>query len=192
MILDVGLWVLRQAARDQRRWLDIAGVVPRISVNVSSLQLRQKRFVDDALQAIRSEGADPSAFELEITETVIMEDIEQVIPKLEALRAVGMGIEIDDFGTGYSSLAYLGKLPVTALKIDRSFVSAMTRTPGDRTIISTIISLAHVLKLFVIAEGVETETQRDLLKSLGCDRMQGYLVSRPMPAGDVAAMVGRL
>lgn len=191
MILEVGMWVMRQAALDQARWRDCAPSGTRVSVNVSSLQLRQKRFVDDALHTIRAAGGDPAALDVEITESVIMQDIEQYIPKLAALRAVGMGIEIDDFGTGYSSLAYLGKLPVTTLKIDRSFVTAMTQTSGDRTIISTIISLAHLLHLSVIAEGVETVAQRDLLRALGCDRMQGYLFSRPMPAADVAALFAR-
>ena len=190
MILDLGLWVMRQAACDQRRWRDIAPGV-RVSVNVSALQLRQRRFVEDALLAVREAGGDPASLDVEITESVIMQNIEQSIPKLRELRAVGMGVEIDDFGTGYSSLSYLGKLPATALKIDRSFVTAMTQTSGDRTIISAIISLAHLLNLSVIAEGVETVTQRDLLRAMGCDRMQGYLFSKPRPATDIAALLER-
>ena len=189
MILELGLWVLRQAARDQLRWRDRASCRLRMSVNVSALQLRQKRFVEDALEAIQGAGADPADFDLEITETVIMEDIGQFIPKLTALRNAGLGIEIDDFGTGYSSLAYLAKLPVTTLKIDRSFVTAMMETESNRTIISTIISLAHLLKLPVVAEGVETQAQRDLLHTLGCDHMQGYLFSRPVPADAIDGLL---
>jgi EAL domain-containing protein (putative c-di-GMP-specific phosphodiesterase class I) len=188
MILDVGMWVMRQAARDQRRWRRHAPAM-RVSVNVSSLQLRQKHFVDDALRTVRDAAGDANLLDLEITETVIMEDIEQYIPKLRDLRALGMGVEVDDFGTGYSSLAYLGKLPVTSLKIDRSFVTAMTETADDRTIISTIISLAHHLKLSVVAEGVETAAQRVMLRSLGCDLMQGYHVSRPAPADAIAELL---
>jgi diguanylate cyclase (GGDEF)-like protein/PAS domain S-box-containing protein len=191
MILELGMWVMRQAALDQARLFAPAHSDLRVSVNVSSLQLRQKHFVADALEAIRGAGGNPASLDLEITETVIMEDIEQNIPKLDALRALGMGVEIDDFGTGYSSLAYLGKLPMTALKIDRTFVTAMSRSAGDRTIISTIISLAHLLGLSVVAEGVETVAQRDMLRNLGCTRMQGYLFSRPLPAGELLVTLAR-
>jgi diguanylate cyclase (GGDEF)-like protein/PAS domain S-box-containing protein len=191
MILDLGMWVMRQAARDQRQWRDAVPGGVRVSVNVSALQLRQRRFVEDALQAVRDAGGDPASLDLEITESVIMENIEQSIPKLRALRTMGMGVEIDDFGTGYSSLAYLGKLPATALKIDKSFVTAMTQTSGDRTIISAIISLAHLLNLAVIAEGVETVAQRDLLRAMGCDRMQGYLFGKPRPAAEIAGLLER-
>jgi diguanylate cyclase (GGDEF)-like protein/PAS domain S-box-containing protein len=192
MILQLGLWVMQQAARDQAAW-SLAGARDlRISVNVSSLQLRQKRFVEEAFDAIAAGGGDASRMDVEITESTVMQDIGHYIPKLEALRAAGMGIEIDDFGTGYSSLAYLAKLPATALKIDRSFVTAMTGTPGDRTIISTIISHGQLLKLEVIAEGVETAQQRNLLRSLGCDHMQGYLFSRPISAADVTALLPQI
>jgi diguanylate cyclase (GGDEF)-like protein/PAS domain S-box-containing protein len=189
LIVDVGLWVLRQAVADQQRWASAGYGVPRVSVNVSAKQLRQKDFVASAIDAVRGAGGDLAAIDLEITETVIMDDIAQYVPKLQALRDAGMGVEIDDFGTGYSSLAYIGRLPLSAMKIDRSFVSAMTEVSDNVSIVSTIISLAHQLGLRVVAEGVETPAQRDLLASMGCDLIQGYLVSRPQPFDAVSAFL---
>ena len=118
-----------------------------------------------------------------------MEDIARNIPVLEAIRALGLTIAIDDFGTGYSSLAYIAKLPVEVLKIDQSFVSSMMRSAEDLTVVSSIVSLAHALKLKVVAEGVETEEQAAILARLGCDLFQGYLVSPPVPADRIAAMM---
>ena len=186
MIVDVGLWVLRQASADQQRWIADGYAVPRVSVNVSAIQLRQKDFVPSALAAIAQAGGNPADIDLEITESVIMENIAQYVPKLQECRDAGMGVEIDDFGTGYSSLAYIGRLPLSAVKIDRSFISAMTESDDNVSIVSTIISLAHQLKLRVIAEGVETTAQQDLLGSLQCDIVQGYLISRPVPADAIA------
>jgi diguanylate cyclase (GGDEF)-like protein/PAS domain S-box-containing protein len=185
LILDIGLWALRQAARDQVRLAARAQDGMRMSVNVSALQLRQKAFVEDLLAAIREVGGDPAAIDLEITESVIMEDIECHISKLQSLRALGMGVEIDDFGTGYSSLAYLTRLPATALKIDRAFVTGMMASTAGRMMISTIISLGHALHLPVIAEGVESVEQRDCLRGLDCHYMQGYLFGKPMPLDDL-------
>ena len=191
MIVDVGLWVLRQASADQQRWIADGYDVPRVSVNVSAMQLRQKDFVPSALAAIAQAGGNPADIDLEITESVIMENIAQYVPKLQECRDAGMGVEIDDFGTGYSSLAYIGRLPLSAVKIDRSFVSAMTEGDDNVSIVSTIISLAHQLKLRVIAEGVETAAQQDLLGSLQCDIVQGYLISRPVPADAVGRFLRR-
>jgi len=189
MILDVGQWVLRQAAEDQRRWRKRGLNPPRVSVNISSLQLRQKGFVDSVLKVIAADKDNPVEIDLEITESVIMEDLEESIRKLSVIKAMGVGIEIDDFGTGYSSLSYIARLPITALKIDRSFVAEMANSDDHMMITSTIISLAHALKLRVIAEGVETEEQRGFLKLLRCDEMQGYLFSRPLPADVIEAMI---
>jgi EAL domain-containing protein (putative c-di-GMP-specific phosphodiesterase class I) len=191
MIVDVGLWVLRQASADQQRWIADGYDVPRVSVNVSAMQLRQKNFVPSALAAIAQAGGNPADIDLEITESVIMENIAQYVPKLQECRDAGMGVEIDDFGTGYSSLAYIGRLPLSAVKIDRSFVSAMTEGDDNVSIVSTIISLAHQLKLLVIAEGVETTAQQDLLGSLQCDIVQGYLISRPVPADAIGRFLRR-
>jgi EAL domain-containing protein (putative c-di-GMP-specific phosphodiesterase class I) len=132
------------------------------------------------------EGLAPTAIDLEITESLIMEDIEGNIQKLDAVRKLGVNIAIDDFGTGYSSLGYLAKLPVQSLKIDRSFITAMLKDANAMTLVSTIVSLAHALRLKVVAEGVETEEQAKILRLLKCDEMQGYLFSKPLP---IAALV---
>jgi diguanylate cyclase (GGDEF)-like protein/PAS domain S-box-containing protein len=189
MIVDVGLWVVRQAIADLRAWRAAGREVPRVSVNVSSLQLRQPGFVDDVLGAIRLSGGKSSDLSLEITESVIMENINDYVPKLKVLREAGIGIAIDDFGTGYSSLAYISRLPISVLKIDRSFITAMGETDEGATIVSTIISLARVLKLSVVAEGVESDAQLNLLRIMGCNTIQGFVFSRPVPAQSIERML---
>ncbi|HEV2287066.1 MAG TPA: EAL domain-containing protein, partial [Steroidobacteraceae bacterium] len=180
MILEVGAWALERAALDQRRWAEQGFEALRVAVNVSAIQLRQRDFVRTVEQAIRA-GAGPCSIDLEITESLVMDDVKENIRRLEELRALGVEIAIDDFGTGYSSLAYLTKLPVAGIKIDRSFVSAMLTDPASMTLVQTIISLSHTLGRKVIAEGVEQEEQARYLRLLRCDQMQGYLVSRPLP-----------
>jgi EAL domain-containing protein (putative c-di-GMP-specific phosphodiesterase class I) len=184
MILEVGSWALRQAAADFRAWTRLGLKVPRIAVNVSAIQLRQRDFVRLVEEAI-SDGSAAAGIDLELTESLLMEDIEANIEKLNRLRALGLEIFIDDFGTGYSSLAYLAKLPVQALKIDRSFIASMQADANAMTIVSTMISLAHSLHCKVVAEGVETEAQAQILRELACDEMQGYLISRPLPVADL-------
>jgi EAL domain-containing protein (putative c-di-GMP-specific phosphodiesterase class I) len=130
--------------------------------------------------------------DLEITESVIMENVETIIPMLQTIRGLGVEIAVDDFGTGYSSLAYIARLPIQALKIDRSFVVGMTQSQDSLAIVRSVISLAHALRLHVIAEGVETEEQATLLHQLECDEMQGYLFSRPVPPGEVPDLVKKL
>ncbi len=186
MILQVGQWALKKAASDYERWLAKGLHPPRIAVNVSPHQLRQKDFVDSVQQAIAGSSAE---LDLEITETVIMREIEENIEKLKAVRKMGLGIAIDDFGTGYSSLAYLAKLPVNLLKIDRAFINTVTSDTDSESIVSTIISLGHSLKIKVIAEGVETEEQAKLLKLLRCDEMQGYFFSKPVPSEQIEALI---
>ena len=154
----------------------------RIAVNVSPLQLRHRGFIDEIRQAISIDAYVAAGLELEITESLIMEDVKHSIASLQAIRAMGVTIAIDDFGTGFSSLSYLAKLPVDTLKIDRSFVIDMTAGPEGLALVSTIINLAHSLKLKVVAEGVETEEQSRLLRLLNCDEMQGFLFSKPVPA----------
>ena len=154
----------------------------RVAVNVSALQLRQRGFVAEIVQAIGIDAYAAAGLELEITESVIMEDIKHSIATLQAIRAMGVTVAVDDFGTGFSSLSYLSKLPVDTLKIDRSFVIDMTATQEGLALVSTIINLAHSLKLNVVAEGVETEEQSRLLRLLNCDEMQGFLFSKPVPA----------
>ncbi|HEY2928279.1 sensor domain-containing protein [Piscinibacter sp.] len=188
LILEVGVWALRQAARDHKRWVEQGAVAPRIAVNVSAVQLRKPDFVA-TVEAALQHGATPHGIDAEITESLIMEDIESTIAKLHALRALGMNLSIDDFGTGYSSLAYLARLPAQVLKIDRAFVATMIDDPTSVTLVATMISLGHSLRMQVVAEGVETEAQAKMLHLLQCDQMQGYLVSKPLPIEQISALI---
>jgi EAL domain-containing protein (putative c-di-GMP-specific phosphodiesterase class I) len=182
LIYDVGRWALRKALEDYLRWC-AAGLAPvRMAVNVSPLQLRDQAFVADIERAISIEPRAATGLELEITESVIMEDVTHTIASLHSIREMGVTVAIDDFGTGFSSLSYLTKLPIDTLKIDRSFVVDMTATSGGLALVATIITLAHSLKFKVTAEGVETEEQVRLLRLLACDEMQGFLFSKPLPA----------
>lgn len=177
LIVEVGNWVIGRAVADYRDWRKRGIRIPMVAVNVSPRQLRQKRFVDCIGHAVDAVGE--GHLELEITESVLMEDTEGSIKTLGILRELGAQVAIDDFGTGYSSLSYLSRMPVTALKIDQSFVFNMTKGPNDLAIVTSIISLAHSMNLMVIAEGVETEEQARLLRLLRCDQMQGFLYGRP-------------
>jgi diguanylate cyclase (GGDEF)-like protein len=181
LIFEVGRWALRQAVSDWLRWRD-AGLLPamRIAVNVSSLQLRSLNFIDEVREVLAIDAGTAAGLELEITESLIMQDIESTTTLLEAIRALGVTIAIDDFGTGYSSLNYLARLAVDTLKIDRSFVIELDK-PEGRALVTSIIAMAHALKLKVVAEGVETERQMNQLLALGCDEMQGFLFSKPVP-----------
>ena len=189
LILEVGAWALRRAVRDHRNWKDRGLPAPRISVNVSPIQLRKRDFVATVEEALKF-GALPPGIDLEITESLVMADIEANMKKLEAVRVLGVSIAIDDFGTGYSSLGYLAKLPVQSLKIDRSFIITMLRDPNVMTLVSTIVSLAHSLHLKVVAEGVDAEEQAEALKRLGCHEMQGYLISKPVPFDEMTVLLG--
>jgi diguanylate cyclase (GGDEF)-like protein len=180
LILPVGSWALRRAALDHRAWAERGLKPPRVAVNVSPIQLRQRDFVRDVEHAIMK-GSAPVGIDLEITESLIMQDIHATIEKLVLLRKLGIQVAIDDFGTGYSSLSYLARLPVETLKIDRSFVSTMLEDPNTTTLVHTMITLAHSFQLKVVAEGVESEEQANMLRLLGCDQMQGYLFSKPVP-----------
>ena len=181
LIHDVGRWALRKAIEDHQRWCNDGLPAVRIAVNVSPLQLRNKNFVAEIQQAIGVAADAAAGLQLEITESVIMQDVNRSIGSLLAIRALGVTIAIDDFGTGFSSLNYLAKLPVDTLKIDRSFVVEMVSAAGGLTLVSVIINLAHALRLNTVAEGVETEEQLSHLRSLGCDEMQGYLFGKPVP-----------
>jgi len=191
LILDAGRWALLQVGRDCRTWAMGGLKPPRIAVNVSPLQLRQKDFLSTVIEAAAQAEDAGALLELEITESVIMENVESIIPLLQTVRGLGVQIAVDDFGTGYSSLAYIARLPIQALKIDRSFVVGMTQSEDNLTIVRSVISLAHGLRLRVIAEGVETEEQAALLLEFGCDQMQGYLFSRPVPPQDVPDLLRR-
>jgi len=188
MIVEVGEWAMRQAARDHRAWERGGLQAPRIAVNVSVGQLRQADFVAVVREAVDI-AAGPPGIDLEITESLFVDDYRAVIDKLEAIRALGMDISIDDFGTGYSSLGYLAKLPVNSLKIDGSFVAAMVRERQAKSLVEAIITMAHALGLKVVAECVETEEQAAMLQAMGCDQIQGYLTGRPMPLEELTALL---
>ncbi|MEO7939199.1 MAG: EAL domain-containing protein [Burkholderiaceae bacterium] len=181
LIYEVGRWALRQAIEDYLRWRAAGLAVVRLAVNVSPLQLRNRDFIAEIRRTLDIDAHAADGLELEITETLIMADVNHSISSLRAIRAMGVCIAIDDFGTGFSSLSYLAKLPVDTLKIDRSFIVDMTGSPEGLALVSTIINLAHSLKLKVVAEGVETEEQSRLLLLLNCDEMQGFLFSKPVP-----------
>jgi diguanylate cyclase (GGDEF)-like protein len=189
LILKTGRWAISRALEDHQRWRERGLNPPRISVNVSPVQLRHKDFVEDVRAALANCASGADALDLELTESVLMEDIATNVGKLAAIREMGVHISVDDFGTGYSSLSYLAKLPVNELKIDRSFVITMTGSPESMAIVSTILSLARALGLQVVAEGVETEEQSRLLKLLRCDEAQGYLFSKPVPSAEIAALL---
>src|SRR4051794_2459720 len=191
MILVAGRWALRRAVEDILRWQSLGLSVPRTSVNVSAIQLRQKDFVDSVLEAIAGFGRAKPLLDVEITESVLVDDVDETTRKLDTLRRAGVEISVDDFGTGYCSLSYLARLPVDVLKIDRSFVVRMRDAGYPRNIVAMIVSLAHTLGLKVIAEGVEDDEQVRLLKDLGCDQIQGYLVSRPVPPEEIEALLRR-
>jgi diguanylate cyclase (GGDEF)-like protein len=182
LIHDVGRWALHKAIEDCKRWHEAGAPVIRVAVNVSPLQLRNQSFVAEVEAAIRAAAAPVGCLELEITESLIMENVTHSIVSLLAIRALGVSIAIDDFGTGFSSLSYLTKLPVDTLKIDRSFVFDMMSGADGMTLVSVIINLAHALKLKVVAEGVETEDQLRQLGALQCDEVQGFLIGKSVPA----------
>jgi diguanylate cyclase (GGDEF)-like protein/PAS domain S-box-containing protein len=185
LILPIGNWVLQTACRQIAQW---SAAHPErnlsVSVNISALQLRQQDFVQSVLAVVRAAGADPHRLKLELTESMLAENIEDTIAKMTALKIEGISFSLDDFGTGYSSLAYLRRLPLGQLKIDRSFVSDILTEPGSAAIAQTIISLSHALGVPVVAEGVETAEQRACLSGMGCHTYQGYLFSRPIPAAE--------
>lgn len=185
MIIEAGAWALAQAMRDYRAWQEQGLAPSRIAVNVSQVQLQRNDFVSTIERVVNDAGGTPDGLEIEITESLIMLDVEANIRKLHAIREMGVEIAIDDFGTGYSSLSYIAKLPINLLKIDISFIVNMTSNPNDLSIVSAIISLAHSLNLRVVAEGVETHEQANLLKLLKCDEIQGYLFSPAVPAAQI-------
>jgi diguanylate cyclase (GGDEF)-like protein/PAS domain S-box-containing protein len=189
LIFEAGQQVLAAARRTHADWKARGLNAPRIAVNVSALQLRRKSFVADVCEALGDMGADGGGVDLELTESLLMHDVDESIRKLRALRERGLRMALDDFGTGYSSLAYLAKLPLDTLKIDRSFVHGMTEHSDTTTIITTIITLSQALRLKVVAEGVETEQQAELLRRFRCDQVQGFLFSPPLPAEKVETLL---
>jgi len=191
LILPVGSWVLERAAQQYTEWQALGVPVPRIAVNVSALQLAQREFIATLDATLARHPLAAQGLDLELTESVLMDDMSGNIEKLRAAKERGLQVAIDDFGTGYSSLGYLSRLPLDALKVDRSFIDQMADDPQQMSIVTAIISLAHAIDLKVIAEGVETATQAQLLRLLRCDQIQGYLLARPEPPEAVAKLLGR-
>jgi len=189
LIEQVGEWVIRTACEQIMHW-QVQGIKPRpIAVNLSSRQFHQKNLDVIISDIIKSTGVDPKMLELELTESLLMSDAPEAIRTLNSLKAFEVGLSVDDFGTGYSSLAYLKKFPVDVLKIDRVFINDCATNPDDATIAMTIISLAHNLKLKVVAEGIENEAQLNFLRSQGCDEFQGFYFSKPLPIDDCNKML---
>ena len=191
MIVEAGQWAMQRVISDHALWLQSGLEPPRIAVNVSAIQLLRRDFTDQVRALVGTGGRSQAMLDIEITESLLMNDMEGCIAKLRIIRDLGVNIVIDDFGTGYSSLAYLSRLPVNALKIDRTFVDGMLRSEENLSIVSSIITLAHAMKLRVIAEGVETNEQLERLRTLECDEIQGYLISKPVAAGIAANMLRR-
>ncbi len=181
LINPIGEWVLREACRQLRVWQDAGLPTLMVAVNVSPVQFRQPGFVETVADALAASGLNPHFLELELTERTVMEDAEQTLKTLSALNEMGVELAVDDFGTGYSSLAYLKRFPVGKLKIDRSFIRNLEVDMDDRAITSTILSMGRGLRLEVLAEGVETKAQYQILRGMGCELVQGYHFSQPLP-----------
>ena len=193
LILDIGQWVLETACRQLAVWSNDAqksGLV--LAVNVSAQQFKLRDFVGKVAATIREHHVEPSRLKLELTESVVLDDLTDVVKKMQELKALGVGLSMDDFGTGYSSLSYLKQLPLNQLKIDRSFVRDIVTDPSDAIMVRTIIDMAHNFRLSVIAEGVETEAQLAFLRQHGCMMYQGYLFSKPVPIEDFEVLQGKL
>ena len=182
LIIAVGEWVLRTACEQQLMWAKSGNKPITVAVNLSGRQFMQKNLIDSVTTILKETGMEPSFLEFELTESILMQYTDYNIDTLSKLSSMGIRISIDDFGTGYSSFSYLKRFAIDTLKIDRSFVSDLTTNQDDVAIVSAIIALAKSLKLGVVAEGVETQNQMDILAALGCHQAQGYFLGRPSPA----------
>ncbi len=192
LIVQIGSWVLRTACRQLKRWQEESeGLKMGIGVNVSAGQFARTELASEVRGVLKETQLDPHCLSLEITESTIMETGAGAMEALAALRDLGIRLHLDDFGTGYSSLGYLNQMPVHVLKVDRSFINQIHTGKAGGAIVQAIVTLAHSLDMEVIAEGVETEPQSAILKSMGCDMAQGFFLSRPIDARDVMAYAKR-
>ena len=189
MMLALGDWVIGEACRQVREWGGRGLGHLGVAVNVSTMQFSRDDFIESVLGAVREHGVNPQLLELEITESLLMRNIEEVTDSLRRLRNAGIRISIDDFGTGYSSLGYLNQFPVDTLKIDRSFVKDLQISSDDAAICAAIIAMARELNLTTVAEGVELAEQLQFLRQQGCDQIQGFLFSKPLPAAELEELV---
>ena len=182
LIVAIGRWVLEDVCRQLAAWRDAGWLAPPVAVNLAARHFREPRLAEDLAALLARYRLPAAALELELTESTLLDPDAETTDAIEGLRRLGVQLAIDDFGTGYSNLAYLKKLPITALKIDRSFVRDLEIDPADRAIAAAVVALSHGLGLIAVAEGVETEHQRIILLEQGCDCAQGYLFSPPLPA----------
>jgi EAL domain-containing protein (putative c-di-GMP-specific phosphodiesterase class I) len=189
LIVTLGTWILEEACRQMRSLLDEGLAVGHVAVNLSARQFRDRRLMERVGEILARTGLDPARLELEITESLVMRDIDAVVAKLKELKAFGVQLAIDDFGTGYSSLSYLRRFPIDRIKIDQSFTREVTSSADGAAIARAIIQLGHALDLRVIAEGVETESQLQFLREGGCDEIQGYVYARPLDAEALRALL---
>jgi EAL domain-containing protein (putative c-di-GMP-specific phosphodiesterase class I) len=187
VIVSLGNWVIDEACAQMARWRDENGLSLHVAINLSAYQLRQADLVDRIQAALARHGLDASQLVCEITETVVMDDSSITQAMLDGLAQIGVTVSIDDFGVGYSSLAYLRRLPARQLKVDRSFVMDVDHSADARAVVEAVVRLAHALGLQVVAEGVETAAQRDILQGMACDLLQGFYLARPMPAAQLVS-----
>ncbi|MBP2626048.1 MAG: diguanylate cyclase/phosphodiesterase [Firmicutes bacterium] len=191
LIQEIGIWVLREACQFARRLADKGWGHLHVAVNVSPCQLCADDFIQSVQEVLHDAGIEPHQLELEITENALIESLEESTHILENIKLMGVGLSLDDFGTGYSSLTYLQRLPVRTLKIDKAFIDMILTGGAQKAIIGTIVDMAHIMKMTVVAEGVETETQIDYLAQCGCDCLQGYIISRPVPEDEAVRFLSR-
>jgi len=190
LIVPIGGWVIAEACRQRAEWQrKYPNLRAKVAVNVSVVQFMRKGFVESVALALKESGLDPSLLELELTESVVVRDVQESVRQMERLRSTGVSLAIDDFGTGYSSLSYLRMLPLDTLKIDRSFLREVDSDPHTMPLVRAIVALAHSLGLSVTAEGVENERQLEALRSVGCDHVQGYLIGEPISAEAVQPLL---
>jgi diguanylate cyclase (GGDEF)-like protein/PAS domain S-box-containing protein len=192
LIIPIGEWILQEACRQNSAWQQAGLPLINVSVNLSPIQFRHAGLVQSVADALQQAALDPAYLELELTESFVMHDAERINVAMQSLKALGVDIAVDDFGTGYSSLSYLKRFPVDRLKVDKSFVRDIDTDPDDAAIVRAIITLGHALGLKVVAEGVETQAHLDYLKQHGCDELQGYFFSRPVPAAEMEALLREL
>ena len=189
LIIPIGEWAIRQACNDLEIWQRSGTATPRIALNLSPVQCRRTNPMRIIQETMAAHHVSCDCVELEITESTLMDETESQLELLDGVRELGIRLAIDDFGTGYSSMAYLRRLPVDSIKIDRSFIQDIGEDPDGEAIVAAIIQLAHNLRLEVVAEGIETETQLQFLQSHDCDYGQGFLFSHPVPADHIQGLI---
>jgi EAL domain-containing protein (putative c-di-GMP-specific phosphodiesterase class I) len=192
LIIPIGQWVLETACAQNKRWQALGFAPVRMGVNLSPVQFRQPDLLEVVQRTLRDTDVDPRWLELELTEGMLMHEVTATLDCLRGLKELGVHLSIDDFGTGYSSLSYLKQFPIDTLKIDQSFVRDVTSNADDAAIVTSIILMGHGLKLNIIAEGVETDSQLEFLRVLRCNEIQGYLISPPVPADEAGRLLPTL